>query len=124
MIRLVRVADFCRKHREWVMTRQPPQSRTCQVKRVYIEDRVGRRNMDVAVTAPTLEQVLDAVRRLNGDNTTMVILEMDGKQFGIAGGTSGRYMGELTYGIDDAFYTLLSSAEPAKPGDEEVELVT
>ena len=95
-----------------------------QVQCVYVEDRMGNKVNDVQIHDPTLTQVIKAVRRLNGKNTTMVILELQGKRLCIAGGTKGRYVGELTYGIDDAFYTLLNSSEPVKPGDAEVELVT
>jgi Immunity protein Imm1 len=106
------------------MGNKKPTQTPRHVTRVHVEDRTGHKTSDVVIDCPTLTQVLDALKMLNGKNTTMVLLEMEGKNFGIAGGTAGRFTGELTYGIDDAFYTLLSSRNPAKPDDEEIELVT
>jgi hypothetical protein len=107
-----------------IMARKNSKKTLPFVTRVYVEGRTGHKISDFEIDSPTLSQILEAIKMLNGKNTTMVILEMDGKNFGIAGGTQGRFTGELTYGIDDAFYTLLSSTEPAKPIEEELELVT
>ena len=106
------------------MKKKNDRSGGTQVQCVYVEDRIGNKVNDVEIHDPTLKQVVQAVRRLNGKNTTMVTMELEGKRLCIAGGTKGRYVAELTYGIDDAFYTLLHSREPVKPGGSEVELVT
>jgi hypothetical protein len=90
---------------------------------VHVEDRTGHNINDYVIDFPTVAQVLNAIRLLNGNNVTLVSLQMDGKNFGIGGGTDGRFTGELSYGIDKALYSLLSSREPSEQQGKDLELV-
>lgn len=105
------------------MTNKKSENPSPHVTRVYVENRTGHGINDYVIESPTVFQVLDAIKLINGSTITMVILQMDGKNFGVGGGTNGRFTGELAFGIDKAFYSLLSSEGPATQKDKELDLV-
>jgi hypothetical protein len=90
-----------------------------------IEDRVVHTINDVEILSPTLKQVLEAVRRLNGKNTTSINIELVRKHLTIGGGNEGRYIAFLTQirAGEETFFNLLSSRAPAKASDEELGVV-
>jgi hypothetical protein len=97
--------------------------RRVQLYLLCIEDRVVHTINDVEILGPTLRQVLEAVRRLNGKNTTSINIDLVRKNLTISGGNEGRYIAFLTYGVDDAFYNLLSTRTPAKANEQELDVV-
>jgi hypothetical protein len=99
--------------------------RRVQLYCLCIEDRVVHTINDVEILGPTLKQVLEAVRRLNGKNTTSINIELVRKHLTISGGNEGRYIAFLTQvkAGEEIFFNLLSSRAPAKASDQKLEVV-
>ena len=77
---------------------------------------VGARKQSDRVPCRDLSQVVNAIRKLDGDKYTEVILFGQGRTLIIGGGNKGRYVVVLTVGQDEAFQTLLN-ATPAVGDD-------
>jgi hypothetical protein len=92
---------------------------------LYIEDRVVHTINDVEILGPTLKQALEAVRRLNGKNTTNIIVDLGSKHLTIGGGNEGRYIAFLTQikAGEETFFNLLSSRAPAEANKEELGVI-
>ena len=99
--------------------------RRVQLYLLYIEDRVVHTINDVEILSPTLKQVLEAVRRLNGKNTTLIKIDLGRKHLTIGGGNEGRYIALLTQikAGEESFSNLLRSKAPAKASDQELAVV-
>jgi hypothetical protein len=89
--------------------------RRVQLYCLYIEDRVVHTINDVEILGPTLKQVLEAVRRLNGKNTTSINIDLGSKHLTIGGGNEGRYISFLTQvrAGKETFFNLAGSSGAA-----------
>ena len=92
------------------------------VKRIVEDDWSGVRSDDVETECDKIEQVVAAIKKLNGRNKTSVYLQADGeKSLTVSGGTDGRYVAFVTIRIDDEFYNLV---DPQQPPDQMLEVKT
>jgi hypothetical protein len=83
------------------------------VRRVVEDNWLGVRSNDVEYRCSDIEQIVAAIRKLNGRNKTSVYLQADGKMsLTVSGGNDGRYVAFLTIGIDDEFYNLVDLRQP------------
>ena len=79
------------------------------VKRIIEDNWSGVKTADVKYECSSVEQVVAAVRKLNGRNKTSIYLLADGeKSLTVSGGNDGRYIAFLTIGTDDEFYNLVA----------------
>lgn len=72
-------------------------------------------------TNPSLQQVIESIRGLDGAVRTQVLVEADGSVLAIGGGNEGRFSVQIIVGRDEMFYTLV---DPAKRSDQDVKIVT
>ncbi len=79
------------------------------VTRIYTDRRVGVRNDGRSVSGPSLNQVLDAVRRLDGEQFTELLLSGEKRNLTISGGNEGRYIAFISVNGDEAFYNLTNA---------------
>src|SRR5262249_31636538 len=71
--------------------------RRIQLYRLYVEDCVRHAHNDIEILGPTLRQILEAVRRLNGKNTAPINIDLGSKHLTISGGNEGCYIAFLTH---------------------------
>lgn len=91
------------------------------VTKAYSDRRVGAKNQPVTVQNPTLQQVTDAIYRLDGKERTELILSGDKRELTISGGNDGRYIAFISANSDEAFYNLIN---PQGSPDVELRVVT
>ena len=91
------------------------------VTKAYSDRRVGPKNEGQTVQSPTLQDVTDAVRRLDGKQHTEVILSGDKRELTISGGNEGRFIAFISVNGDEAFYNLIN---PQGSPDVDLRLVT
>lgn len=92
------------------------------VNRIVEDDWIGVRSNHLEYECTSVEQVVAAIRKLNGQNKTTVVLQSSkNTSLTVSGGTEGRYCAFVTVGVDDAFYILV---DPQQPEGVEYELVT
>src|SRR5438552_2128913 len=90
------------------------------VKRIVEDNWSGVHSDDVETECGNIDQVVAAVKKLNGRNKTSVYLQADGaKSLTVSGGTNGRYVAFVTIGVDDEFYNLV---DPQQPPDQVLNL--
>jgi hypothetical protein len=83
------------------------------VKRIFEDNWSGVRTENIEYECSDIEQVITAIKKLNGRNKTEVHLEADGeKSFSVGGGNDGRYIAFVTIGVDDEFYNLVDLRQP------------
>ena len=78
------------------------------VTRAYSDHRIGARNQALTVQNPTLQQVTDAVRQLDGKQFTEVVLSGDKRELTISGGNDDRYIAFISVDGDQVFYNLIN----------------
>ena len=78
------------------------------VHRIVEDNWSGVRNGEIEYECKNVEQVVAAIRSLNGRNKTSVYLRGNGPQsLTVSGGNDGRYVAFVTIGVDDEFYNLV-----------------
>jgi hypothetical protein len=83
------------------------------VKRIVEDSWSGVRSGNVEYECNKMQQVVAAIKKLNGHNKTFVCLEADGeKSLTVSGGNDGRYVAFVTVGVDDEFYNLVDLGQP------------
>jgi hypothetical protein len=92
------------------------------VKRIIEDNWSGVRNSDVEYECKNIEQVVAAIKKLDGRNKTSVYLQAGGeKSLTVSGGNDGRYVAFVTIGVDDEFFNLVDLRQPA---DQMLDVVT
>jgi hypothetical protein len=92
------------------------------VNRIVEDDWSGVRSGETECECNSIEQVIAAIKRLNGRNKTSVYLHGDGQRsLTVSGGNDGRYVAFVTIGVDDEFYNLI---DPTRPDSEMLDVVT
>jgi hypothetical protein len=75
------------------------------VNRIIADNWTGTESGEVQRRCANVDEVILAVKSLNGQNRTSVYLFGDGRQsLTISGGNSGRYLAFVTIGVDDEFF--------------------
>ena len=90
------------------------------VTKAYSDRRVGAKNQAVTIQNPTLQQVTDAIHRLDGKEHTELIFSGDKRELTISGGNDGRYIAFISVNVDEAFYNLIN---PQGSTDVELRIV-
>ncbi len=92
------------------------------VKRIAEDNWSGVRNNEDEYECSIIEQVVAALKKLNGRTKTEVYLLADEeKSFSVGGGNDGRYVAFVTIGVDDEFYNLVDLRQPE---GQELDVVT
>ncbi|WP_204101856.1 MULTISPECIES: hypothetical protein [Spirulina sp. CCY15215] len=83
-----------------------------QVKEICEENWIGLVDKGLPYQCNELNQVKDAIKRLDGVEKTMLILSVDDDVYmTIAGGNNGRYICEITNEREDSMFALLSTSK-------------
>ena|SRR5712692_8928804 len=74
----------------------------------------------------SLDQVVEEINTLDGKKNTVAMFFIDGPEanLSVAGGNDGRYIVDVTYGIDESFYSLLSRKPSSRADEDELYLVS
>ena len=91
------------------------------VKKIISDDWSGTRSNNLESPGRTVEEAIEAVKRLNGRNHTQVVLKGDDRVLIVGGGNEGRYNVVLAIGEDEEFRTLLN---PESISSQDVIIVT